>query len=69
MLFTGLFRPLRLRGQHQTELPPGTVRHAGGRANSYTCRTLDNGTAILSHISLTRRWFSAHDSIPSSVYF
>ncbi len=29
MLFTGLFRPLRLRGQHQTELPPGTVRHAG----------------------------------------
>ena len=35
-------------------------------ANSYTCRTLDNGTAILSHISLTRRWFSAHIKCPFS---
>ncbi len=73
-------RKVRLAGQHLlppssgfTGLPevipaPGHTEHATpvGAPILTPARTPDNGTAILSHISPTRRWFSAHIKCPFS---
>ncbi|POO37467.1 hypothetical protein CTZ35_07995 [Escherichia coli] len=41
-------------------------RAGGNRPDGLNEPVTDNGTAILSHISLTRRWFSAHIKCPFS---
>ncbi|MEL9324194.1 hypothetical protein J4Y15_17440, partial [Escherichia coli] len=51
----------RMAGRH----PAGAHRtgHAGGGTDAYPGRTLNNATAILRHVALTRRRFSAHRKI------